>query len=67
MSTPSMARSRSPMRREKSRKASNARALSNRQLGRLTVHDGVLLPPHGGKRVQSHGVARHQGIEEMPK
>ena len=41
--------------------------LSNRQLGRLAVHDGVLLPPHGGKRVQSHGVAGDQGVEEMPE
>ena len=28
---------------------------------------GVLLSPHGGKRVQGHGMARHQGVEEMPQ
>ena len=32
-----------------------------------SVHDGVLSPPHGGKRVESHGMARHQGVEEMPQ
>ena len=36
------------------------------QLGRLAVHDDVLPPPHGGKRVQGGGVAGHQGVEEMP-
>ena len=37
------------------------------ELGGLAVHDGVLPPPHGGERVQSHGMARHQGVEEMPQ
>ena len=37
------------------------------ELGGLAVHDGVLPPPHGGERVQSHGMADDQGIEEMPQ
>ena len=35
------------------------------QLRRLAVHHGVLLAPHGGKGVQRHGMARHQGVEEV--
>ena len=37
------------------------------ELGGLAVHDGVLPPPHGGERVQSHGMADDQGVEEMPQ
>ena len=35
------------------------------ELGGLAVHHGMLLAPHGGKRVQSHGMADDQGIEKM--
>ena len=37
------------------------------ELGGLAVHDGVLPPPHGGERVQAHGMADDQGVEEMPQ
>ena len=37
------------------------------QLGRLAVHHRVFLAAHGGKRVQSDGVARHQNVEKMPQ
>ena len=35
------------------------------QLRCLAVHHRVLLAPHGGKGVQRHGLARHQGVEEV--
>ena len=35
------------------------------EFGGLAVDHGVLLAPHGGERVQRHGMASHQGIEEM--
>ena len=41
--------------------------LPDGQLGGLAVGHGVLASPHGGKRVQGHGMARHQGVEEMPQ
>ena len=41
--------------------------LGDGELGGLAVQHGVLPAPHGGERVQSHGMARDQGIEEMPQ
>ena len=39
--------------------------LRDGELGGLAVQHGVLPAPHGGERVQSHGMADDQGIEEM--
>ena len=35
------------------------------EFGGFAVDHGVFLAPHGGERVQRHGMASHQGIEEM--
>ena len=35
------------------------------EFGGFAVDHGVFRAPHGGERVQRHGMASHQGIEEM--
>ena len=61
---PRRARSRRPTTWERSIEARRSRAAGWR-FGCFAVDHGVFFAPHGGERVQRHGMTSHQGIEEV--